>query len=281
VVADGIAGRMAEPGPAVADRGTKGATGTSGRGSVVLDGKVAVVTGAASGIGRAVAERFLAEGASVVAGDLRPAELPGDPRHWRAVRCDVTVEDDLAALVSAADALGPLAVLVNCAGISAKIPIEDMPAPDWQRVLDVNLTGSAFAIKHAVPTMRRHGGGSIVNIASLAAFMTASGHNTVYAASKGAIVALTRALVYELSRHGIRVNAVAPGIVDTPILQAHSAEWFAERAGRIPLGRLGSVAEIAEVVTFLASPASSYVTGQTIVADGGLTAVMYSADQQT
>jgi NAD(P)-dependent dehydrogenase (short-subunit alcohol dehydrogenase family) len=89
-------------------------------------------------------------------------------------------------------------------------------------------------------------------------------------------VALTRALVYELSPYGIRVNALAPGIVDTPILRDHSAEWFAERAGRIPLGRLGSVADMADVVTFLASPASSYITGQTIVADGGLTAVMYS-----
>jgi NAD(P)-dependent dehydrogenase (short-subunit alcohol dehydrogenase family) len=245
-----------------------------------IAGRVAVVTGAASGIGRAVAERFLVEGASVVAGDLRAAELPGDPRRWRAVRCDVTVEDDLAALMAAADALGPLAVLVNCAGISAKIAIDDMPAPDWQRVLDVNLTGSAFAIKHAVPALKRNGGGSIVNIASLAAFSTASLHNSVYAASKGAIVALTRALVYELSPHGIRVNAVAPGIIETPILRDHSAEWFAERAARIPLGRLGSVVDMADVVAFLASPASSYITGQTIVADGGLTAVMWSADRQ-
>ena len=245
-----------------------------------IAGTVAVVTGAASGIGRAVAERFLAEGASVVAGDLQDAELPGDLRRWRAVRCDVTVEADLAALMAAAAALGPLAVLVNCAGVSAKIAIDDMPASDWQRVMDVNLTGSAFAIKHAVPAMKRNGGGSIVNIASLAAFSTASLHNSVYAASKGAIVSLTRALVYELSPYGIRVNAVAPGIIETPILRDHSAEWIAERAGRIPLGRLGSVADVADVVAFLASPASSYVTGQTIVADGGLTAVMWSADRQ-
>ena len=246
----------------------------------MLAGKVAVVTGAASGIGRAIAERFLAEGASVVAGDLQAAELPGDPRRWRSVRCDVAVEDDLAALMGAAEAAGRLGVLVNCAGISAKAAIDDMPAEQWQRVLDVNLTGSAFAIKHAVPAMKRNGGGSIVNIASLAAFSTASVHNTVYAASKGAIVALTRALVYELGPHGIRVNALAPGIIDTPILRGHSAEWFAERASRIPLGRLGGVDDMADVVTFLASDASSYVTGQTIVADGGLTAVMYSADRQ-
>lgn len=242
-------------------------------GSPVLAGTVAVVTGAASGIGRAVAERFLAEGATVVAGDLRPAELSGHPGRWRSLRCDVTVEDDLATLMAAADGLG---VLVNCAGITAKAPMDEMPAADWQRVLDVNLTGSALAVKHAVPVLKRTGGGSIVNIASLAAFSTASRHNAAYAASKGGIVSLTRALVYELSPHGIRVNALAPGIVDTPILRGHGREWFAERTGRIPLGRLGSVAEMADVVTFLASAASSYVTGQVIVADGGLTAVMYS-----
>jgi 3-oxoacyl-[acyl-carrier protein] reductase len=250
-------------------------------GAGVLAGKVAVVTGAASGIGHAIAELFLAEGAIVVAADLQRAELTGDPSRWRHIRCDVSTEDDLAAVMQVADASGPLGVLVNCAGVSTKIAIDEMPAAEWHRVVEVNLTGSAFAIKHAVPAMKRNGGGSIVNIASVAAFSTASLHNNVYAATKGAIVSLTRALVYELSPHGIRVNALAPGIVDTPILRGHTAEWFAERAARIPLGRLGSVDEMARVVTFLASDAASYVTGQTIVADGGLTAVMYSPDQSS
>lgn len=240
---------------------------------------VAVVTGGASGIGRAVAERLLADGALVVSGDLRDAELPGDPARWRSVRCDVTVEDDLAGLMAAAEELGPLRTLVSCAGISAKIPIDEMPVERWRQVLDVNLTGTALAVKHAVPAMRRAGGGSIVTIASLAAFSTASRHNTAYAASKGAVVALTRALVYELSADGIRVNAIAPGIIDTPILRGHDEAWFAERTGRIPLGRLGTVAEIAAVVGFLTGAASSYLTGQMLVVDGGLTAVLYSAEQ--
>lgn len=237
-----------------------------------LAGRVAVVTGAASGIGRAVAERLAAEGATVVAADLREA-------GWTWVRCDVTAEDDLAAVAAAAEDLGPVRVLVNCAGISAKMPIEETAAADWRRILEVNLAGSALAVKHLVPAMKRAGGGSIVNIASLASFMTASAHNTAYAASKGGIVALTRALVFELGPAGIRVNAVAPGIIDTPLLRAgHGPGWYAERRSRIPLGRLGTVAEIAEVVAFLAGDAAAYVTGQLLVADGGLTAVMFSAE---
>jgi NAD(P)-dependent dehydrogenase (short-subunit alcohol dehydrogenase family) len=245
-----------------------------------LAGRVAVVTGAASGIGGAVAERFVAEGAYVVAADLNPAVLDAEPARWQAVKCDVSDEGNLAGTVEAADAAGPLGILVNCAGISVKIPIDEISAAQWQRVVDVNLNGSALAIKHAVPVMKRNGGGSIVNIASLAAYSTASVHNNVYAATKGAIVSLTRALVYELSPFNIRINAVAPGIIRTPILDGHGAEWLAERARQIPLGRLGGVDEMASVVTFLASDASSYITGQTIVADGGMTSVMYSASAQ-
>jgi NAD(P)-dependent dehydrogenase (short-subunit alcohol dehydrogenase family) len=242
----------------------------------LLSDKVAVVTGAASGIGRGIAERFAAEGAFVIGADLQATVLDAPADRWRAVECDVSREADLARLVSDAD---DLAILVNCAGVSTKVPIDQMPAEEWRRVLDINLDGTAFAVKHAVPVMRRNGRGSIVNIASVAAFSTASLHNTVYAASKGAIVAFTRALVYELSRDGIRVNAIAPGLVNTPILQRHPPEWFAERSARVPMGRMGSVDEIARAVTFLASDLSSYITGQTIVVDGGLTSVMYSAGQ--
>jgi 3-oxoacyl-[acyl-carrier protein] reductase len=246
-----------------------------------LAGRNALVTGAASGIGKAIAERLVCDGALVVGADRQPASSSVPTDRLRSVECDVTSEDDLGRAVAVADDAGGLDVLVNCAGVSTKVPIDEMSPREWQRVVDVNLTGSAFAIKHAVQSMKRRGGGSIVNIASISAFSTASVHNTVYAATKGAIVAFTRALVYELSPHGIRVNAVAPGIILTPILRGHSDKWFAERAARIPLGRLGEVEEIAAVVSFLASDAASYVTGQTIIADGGITAVMYTAQAQT
>lgn len=238
-----------------------------------------VVTGAASGIGRAIAERFVQEGRFVVAADVAGVQLNAPPDRWRAVRCDIGREGDIAETVAVAESMGRPSALVNCAGVSTKAPIDQISAAEWQRVIDINLTGSALCIKHVLPAMKRAGGGSIVNIASIAAFSTASRHNTIYAASKGAIVSFTRALVYELSPHGIRVNAVAPGIVDTPILRGHGPEWFADRASRVPLGRLGSVEEISSVVWFLASDAASYVTGQTVVVDGGITSVMYSPDQ--
>jgi NAD(P)-dependent dehydrogenase (short-subunit alcohol dehydrogenase family) len=248
--------------------------------TAALAGRTALVTGAASGIGQGIAERLMFDGAFVLAADRQPVRLTGPTEQWSALDCDVTREDDLRAAVAQADPRGGLDILVNSAGVSTKVPIEEMPREEWHRVLDVNLTGSALAVKHCVPSMKRRGGGSIVNIASIAAFATASAHNTAYAASKGAIVSLTRALVFELGPHRIRVNAVAPGIIRTPILDGHSEEWFAERERRIPLGRLGGVDEIAAVVSFLACDAASYVTGQTIVADGGITSVMFTAAGQ-
>lgn len=242
--------------------------------------RTGVVFGAASGIGRGIALRFLAGGWFVVAADIQEASLAEDRRAWRWIRCDVACEEEVAAAIAAADEFGGVDVLVNCAGITAKLPIDQIPSGEWQRVLDVNLTGSAMAIKHAVPIMKRKGGGSIVNIASIAAFSTPSPQNNVYAATKGAIVSLTRALVYELSAHNIRINAVAPGMIMTPLLRTLPDQWFTSRASRIPLGRLGTVEEIAALVAFLASDEASYITGQTIVADGGLTSVIYAADRQ-
>jgi 3-oxoacyl-[acyl-carrier protein] reductase len=242
----------------------------------MLQSQVAVVTGAASGIGKAIAEKFVSEGAYVVGADMADVTLAAETQRYESVHCDVTREGDVERLIAAAESVGPLNILVNCAGVSTKVPIDEMPSAEWQRIMDVNLNGAAFGIKYAVRAMKRTGSGSIVNIASVAAFSTTSLYNTVYAASKGAIVSLTRALVYELSPHGIRVNAVSPGIVDTPILQRQGGPSVQERINRVPLGRLGTPEEMAAVVAFLASDAASYITGQTIIADGGLTSVMYA-----
>jgi 3-oxoacyl-[acyl-carrier protein] reductase len=242
--------------------------------------RTAVVFGAASGIGQGIALRFLADGWVVVAPDIQEANLAEDRQAWRWIRCDIASEEDVAAAIAAADEFGGVDALVNCVGITAKLPIDQISSAEWQRVVDVNLTGLAMAIKHAVPIMKRKGGGGIVNITSIAAFSTPSPLNNVYAATKGAIVSLTRALVYELSAHNIRINAVAPGMIMTPLLQTLPDEWFTSRASRIPLGRLGTVEEIAALVAFLASDEASYITGQTIVADGGLTSVIYAAERQ-
>lgn len=236
-----------------------------------LAGKVAVVTGGGSGIGAAITERFRAEGAHVVVGDLRP---PRSGDGVTGLECDVTREEDVVRLVAAATDAGPLGVLVTCAGAAPKRSIDEMPLDEWRRVLDLNLTGTMLAVKHCVPPMREAGSGSIVTIASVAAFRTSSPLNSAYAASKGAVVSMTKALVHELSPQAIRINAIAPGIVESPLTAAFGDAWHAARASTAPLGRFGTAAEIANVALFLAGDESSYVTGHLLVADGGATSVV-------
>lgn len=236
-----------------------------------LAGNVAVITGGGSGIGLAVAERFAVAGAHVVVGDLRPPESSG---AITGVSCDVTVEDDVAELMATATALGSLRTVVTAAGYSMKSPIDEMDIEAWRQILDVNLTGTMLAIKHAVPALRAAGGGSIVTIASIASFCTTSRHNGAYAATKGAVTALTRALVHELGPAGIRINAIAPGVIATPLVAAHGDAWAASRSTMIPLGRLGRSSEIADLALFLAGQESSYITGQLLIADGGVTSVL-------
>lgn len=239
-----------------------------------LHGRVAVVTGGASGIGRAIADRFVEEGALVVVGDLAPPTGTDGSTAVIGVECDVTVEDDVARLLRTAAELGPVGALVASAGIAPKRAIGEMDLDEWHRVLDVNLTGTMLAIKYAVPLMRRAGGGSIVALASVAAFWTSSPFNAAYAASKGAIVAMVKALVHELSPDGIRINAIAPGIVESPLTAGFGEAWATSRRTLAPLGRLGSPGEIADVALFLAGDESSYVTGHLLVADGGATSVI-------
>lgn len=229
-----------------------------------LDGRVAVVTGAASGIGRAIAMRLAADGATVVG--LDRVAVPGT--EVRA--CDVT---DEAAVAAALADLERIDVLVPCAGIGLEAGLLETSLEDFNRVLGVNLTGVFLCAKHAVPRMPA--GSSIVLVASMSGVVATDGE-PAYCASKAGAIGLARALAVDLAGDGIRVNAVCPGVVDTPMLdelwEERGAGFRAELEAAHPLGRLGTPAEIANVVTFLASPESSFVTGAVWAADGGYTA---------
>jgi NAD(P)-dependent dehydrogenase (short-subunit alcohol dehydrogenase family) len=247
-----------------------------------LQGKVAIVTGAASGIGKATAELFAAEGAKVVAADLNErdgaalAERLVDSVVFR--RADVAVSDDVRGLVALAEErFGGLDVLFNNAGIAVFKTIEETSEEEWDRVVAVNLRSIYLGIKHAIPAMRRRGGGSIVNTASVHGFATAAGLGA-YGATKHGVIGVTKSAALELARDGIRVNAVCPGAVDTPIMRANlravgdEAEQFAKISEAEPIGRVGQPEEIAKAVLWLATDESSFVTGAPFLIDGGLVA---------
>jgi len=242
-----------------------------------LDGKVAIVTGAARGQGEAEARRFVEEGAQVLLTDVLDdegeavvAEL-GEAAAYR--HLDVTSEAEWVAAVDDAEArFGAVSVLVNNAGILDFAPVEKQDVERFRRVIDVNLTGTMLGMKSVVPSMRRGGGGSIINISSNSGIwgipMAAA-----YCSSKWAVRGLSKAGALELGKHGIRVNSVHPGGVDTPMTRMegydpNEAPW----AKALPLGRMGNPDEIAAVVTFLASDEASYVTGAEWSVDGGATA---------
>jgi glucose 1-dehydrogenase len=242
-----------------------------------LAGRVAVVTGAARGIGLAVAERFVAAGASVVMADLAgsgvaQAAVSLGPQA-RGVSCDVTDAAQVADLVRVTvDTFGALDIMVANAGIAPAAPFLDLTPEQFRRVIDVNLTGSFLCVQAAAKQMLSQRGrapGAMVLMASVQAQSVAE-TQTAYAASKGGVVQLTKAAAVALAPHWIRVNAVGPGSVSTNLTE--SALTPALRRGitaRTPMGRLGRVEEIAEAVLFLASDAGSYITGQTLYVDGG------------
>ena len=244
-----------------------------------LDGKVALITGGARGMGKSHVRHFVAEGARVVFGDVRDdrgaAVAAGlSPDSCRYIHHDVTSESDWAGAVAATlDAFGRLDVLVNNAGILEHAPIGEMALADFRRVLDVNLVGCWLGIKHAIAPMTAAGGGSIVNISSIEGLAGAAGLSA-YSASKFAVRGLTRTAAQELGRHGIRVNSVHPGGVMTSMALS-SASAFADvdmvaLLKTMPIPRLGEPIEISRLVAFLASDESSYTTGAEFVADGGL-----------
>jgi 2-keto-3-deoxy-L-fuconate dehydrogenase len=225
----------------------------------------ALVTGGGSGIGAAVARRLAADGAEVIVADLSP-EVVADELGAQAVVLDVRDEEQVA------PAMGGLDVLVNVAGIGSTTNAPETTLEVWENVFAVNARGTFLCCKHAIPGMAARGGGSIVNIASVAGLVGLR-NRAAYCASKGAVISLTRALAVDHVADGIRVNAVAPGTVDSPwvrrLVEDVGESLDALRA-RQPLGRLGTPEEIADAVAYLA--AAEFVTGSVMVIDGGLTA---------
>jgi len=243
-----------------------------------LDNKVAIITGAASGIGRATAVRFAAEGAKVVVADLSDeagtalaAELGGLYVH-----VNVADEDSVKAMFAATvEAYGGLDILFNNAGIS---PNDDdsiltTGVEAWQRVQDVNLKSVYLCCKYGIPHMQQRGGGSIINVASFVAIMGSATSQISYTASKGGVLSMSRELGVQFARENIRVNALCPGPVNTPLLQelfAKDPERAARRLVHVPMGRFAEPSEMASAVLFLASDDSSFMTASTFLVDGGL-----------
>ena len=241
-----------------------------------LSGKVALVTGAARGLGSA-AVRLLAErGASVVACDVRSAEgeqLAADLRSFghpaRFLTLDVTSEDDWhCAERAVTHEFGALHVLVNNAGTILRRGITEATLSDWHRVMDVNVTGVFLGTRQLAPLMRDAGGGSIVNVSSTAGLI--AHHDVAYTASKWAVRGLTKATALDLIGWNIRVNSVHPATIDTPLTDAAPDGHLEANRGAIPMGREATASEVAEAIVFLASDASSFMTGSEIVVDGGL-----------
>lgn len=253
-----------------------------------LAGKVALITGAANGLGRVAAELFAAEGAQVVIGDVIDASAAVDAIRaagGTAMSVPLDVSDDAsvaAAVAHTVDTFGGLHVLYNNAGISPADddgPVNTSDAT-WDAVLDINVTGVARCCRHGIPAMLDSGGGSIINVASFVAHVGAATPQIAYTSSKGAVLAMTREIATIYARQGIRVNALCPGPVLTPLL----AKFLSDDAKRqrrlvhIPMGRFGEPIEIAKAALFLASDDSSFMTGQSLLIDGGITAAYTTPD---
>ena len=250
---------------------------------ITLENKTAIVTGAGAGIGEAIARHFAEAGAHVVVSDIDGAaadRVAASLSDAIAVKADVTKEAEVEALVAATvEAYGGLDVVVPNAGIATTVPVVSTSFEDWRKVLDVNLDGVFLTIRHALPAMLASGGGSIVNISSITS-LRGSALIASYAAAKAAVNNLTATVAAELRGHGIRANAVQPGFIDTELVTSHQGA-FEEALGLEAGGfgdliatkqtRYGTVDEVAAAVTFLASDASSWCNGSTLVLDGGFT----------
>ncbi len=251
-----------------------------------LEGKAAIITGGASGIGRAICEVFAEEGARLMIADIDTeggeqtlASIKAAGGEAQFITTDVSKEADVEAMVSAAvDAYGTVNVLVNDAAAFVFGEVQDISDADWARVFGVNVIGQAYCVKHVLPHMQAAGGGSIVNLASVSGFIAQPGF-IPYNASKGAVMQLTRCLAMDLAPYNIRVNCVCPGSVLTPATERHRRfvgadreEFLAEAGASNFMKRVADPREIAYGALFLASDEASFVTGAPLVMDGGLTA---------
>ena len=253
-----------------------------------LDGKVCVITGAGGGMGREATLLFSREGALVCAADVDQSlvdavaeEAEGDVL---ALQCDVADEEQVAAMMRAtAEQYGGIDVLYNNAGISPAddASILETEVDAWQRVQDVNTKGVFLCCKHGIPHLLERGGGSVINVASFVALVGAATSQISYTASKGAVLSLSRELAVQFARQGVRVNALCPGPVETPLLLRIWGDDPAaaqRRLVHLPMGRLAKPREIVNAALFLASDESSYVNGATFLVDGGLTAAYVTPD---
>jgi NAD(P)-dependent dehydrogenase (short-subunit alcohol dehydrogenase family) len=236
-----------------------------------LDDRVAVITGAASGIGLASARAFVSEGAQVVGFDINPP--PAGEAFSDFVTADVRDETAVGATIAS---LSRLDIVVNAAGVAGGGPVHQVALADWERVIAINLTGTFLVCKHALLLMMAQGNGSIINVASIEGIQGTEGGSS-YNASKGAVVLLTKNLAIDYGRLGIRANCICPGFIETPLLESVMGDpgmaAFRERyRSEHKLGRFGRPEEIASAAVFLASDESSFVTGHALVVDGGYTA---------
>ena len=236
-----------------------------------LNGKIALITGGTSGIGAATAEMFLQEGAKVVVSDLVAGEIAAETARAEFIKLDVTREEDwIDAVATIQSRFGGIDILVNSAGRSSQVSGDPLGLDGWDGIMNVNATGVFLGMKHVAPVMQKAGGGSIINISSIMAYVGGEGGHPGYHASKGAVRSMSKTFAVRYGRDGVRVNSVYPGFLP-PMRTGRPlpADVLSKFIDWTPLGRIGAPRDIAAGVTFLASADASFITGAELVIDGG------------